>query len=113
MRIRPRPGRAWRVAESEDEEDWSVKPPSYEKPALILVVVGVLVAVAIVSFAILYPYLEENYFGPAPVWHPFSGVFESSGQLASESCSLSDLQPVLGGVAGIGKLTPNSVVTCS
>ena len=76
-------------------------------------VVGILVAVVVVSFAVLYPYLEENYFGPAPVWHPFSGVFSSSGQLASESCSLSDLQPVLGGVAGIGRVTPNSVVTCN
>lgn len=112
MKIRPRDERAWKAHESENDDEWSVGKPSYEKPALILVVVGVLVALAIVSFAILYPYLEENYFGAAPVWHPFSGIFDSSGQFISESCSLSGLQPILGGIAGIGRIVPTSVVAC-
>jgi hypothetical protein len=78
-----------------------------------LVAVGLAVVVAVASLVVAYPFLEEEYFGPAPVWHPFSGVFDGSGQLASEGCSLKDLQPVLAGVGGIDRVTATSVVVCS
>jgi hypothetical protein len=80
---------------------------------LALAAVAIILGISIASLVVVYPYLEEQYFGPAPIWHPFGPVFTSSGQLASESCSLENLQGVLQGVGGYGKLSANSVVLCS
>jgi len=84
-----------------------MQPRVTSKIAVGALVVGLLVA----SLAFLYPYLEANYFGPAPAWHPFTSVFSVTGQVTSDSCSVGDLQPVVGGL-GV-ELTVRSVVTCS
>jgi len=93
-------------------EEWKVGK-SHQKALILLAIGAIMVGILIASFAVLYPYLEENYFGPAPLWHSFDNAFTNSGQLAIESCSVGDLQPVLGGVNGVGKLVATSVVSCS
>jgi hypothetical protein len=80
---------------------------------VLLVAVAAIVAIVVASFAFLYPYLETNYFGPAPLYHSFDGVFTNSGQLAIESCSLGDTQPVLQGVGGVGRPVAFSVISCA
>src|SRR5271157_4791721 len=100
------------VSEGSASSDWTVGH-SNRRALILLIAAAITVGIVVASFAILYPYLEENYFGPAPLWHSFDGVFTSSGQLAMESCSVGDLQPVLAGVGGVGRLQPMSVVSCS
>lgn len=99
--------------ENPPTEEWKVGTRSHPR-ALIAIAVGVLVVgLLVASLLVLYPYLEENYYGPAPAWHTFNPVFSSSGQVVSEACSLNDLQPILGGVGGVGRPTQTSVVICS
>ena len=92
--------------------EWGVGH-SHRRALIALAAGAIAIGILVASFAILYPYLEENYFGPAPLWHSFNGVFTSSGQLATESCSVGNLQTVLVGVGGVGKVVAESVVSCS
>ena len=78
-------------------------------------IVGIIVVAAVLivgGLVALFPSTFMSEFGPAPVWHPFGGVFSTSGELASEGCSLGNLQPVLQGL-NAGKMTPLSTVSCS
>jgi len=75
-------------------------------------IIGIAAVLIVASLIALFPstFLEE--FGPAPVWHPFGGVFSTSDELTSEDCSLGNLVPVIGGLNG-GTMTPQSTVSCS
>jgi hypothetical protein len=91
--------------------DWVI--PHRQVSKRIIIVVLVIAAVLIIgSLVVLFPSTFLSEFGPAPVWHPFGGVFSSSGELASEDCSLGNLQPILGGTSA-ERMTPQSTVSCS
>ena len=107
-RSNPRPGSN---TGDEDIDEWVIPHRSISRRTMIAIV-AIVVILIVGSLVVLFPsaFLEE--FGPAPVWHPFGGVFSSSGDLASEDCSLGNLQAVIGGLNG-GRLTPLSTVSCS
>jgi hypothetical protein len=92
-------------------EEWRVGPRSHRRALVAIAVGALIVGLLVASLAVLYPYLEANYFGAAPVWHPFNSVFSSSGQVISDSCSVKDLQPIFGGMGA--EITVWSVVSCS
>ena len=79
----------------------------------IAIIVVLAVVLAMGSVVVLFPSVILDRLGPAPVWHAFDGVFSGPSQLASEDCSLQNTQPILGGISGLQKLTPQSVVVCS
>ena len=79
----------------------------------VAIAVGLILVLAVGTFVVLFPSVLLNRFGQAPVWHAFGGVFSSSGQLASEDCSVQNTQPILGGINGGQQLTPESLVVCS
>ena len=74
------------------------------------VVVAAVIAVA--SVVVLVPAIEQEYFSPAPVWRTFDGVFDSSGTLVLEGCSLQNTQQVIPGI-GIGRAVESTIVICS
>ena len=80
---------------------------------MIIAVIGIAAILIIGSLVVLFPSTFLSEFGPAPVWHSFGGVFSSSGELASEDCSLGNLQPILGGINGVQKMTSQSTISCS
>jgi DnaJ domain len=90
------------------EEAWRGEPRSHRT----LIALGLVAAVAIVVAALFAsPYLVQQYYGPAPVWHSFSGVFDASGQLTKEGCSLQNVQHVINGYGSV--ITATTVVACS
>jgi len=92
-------------------EDWVV-PRRHIGRRTIIAIIAIAAVLIIGSLAVRFPSTFLGEFGPAPVWHPFGGVFSSSGELASEDCSLGNLQPILGGTAA-QRMTPQSTVSCS
>jgi hypothetical protein len=94
-----------------DLDNWVIPHRSVSRRMIIGIIV--IVAVLIVGgLAVRFPSTFLGQLGPAPVWHPFGGVFSSSGELASEDCSLGNLQPILGGT-NAQKMIPQSTVSCS
>jgi len=94
----------------QDLDDWVIPHRSVSRR----MIVGVIVVAAILivgSLIIFFPSIFLSEFGPAPVWHPFGGVFTSSGELAAEDCSLGNLQPILGGTSA-ERMTSQSTVSC-
>jgi len=79
---------------------------------LVLACVAIVAVIIVASFAVAVPMLEENYFSPAPVWRTFGGVFDNSGTLVLEGCSLQNTQQVLPGI-GIGRAVQSTIVICS
>jgi len=105
---------AHRLASSQGDEDsdkWVI-PHRWLSRRIVIAIIAIAALLIVVSLVVLYPSTFLGEFGPAPVWHPFGGVFSSSGALASEDCSLGNLQPVLGGLNS-GKMTSQSTVSCS
>jgi len=95
----------------QDLDDWVIPHRSISRRT-IAAIIGIVAVLIIGSLVVLFPSTFLPGSGPAPVWHPFGGVFSSSGELASEDCSLGNLQPILGGT-NAQKLTPQSTVSCS
>jgi hypothetical protein len=79
---------------------------------MIIAIIAIAAILIVGSLVILFPSTFLGEFGPAPLWHPFGGVFSTSGDLASEDCSLGNLQPVLGGTSA-EKMTSQSTISCS
>jgi len=94
-----------------DLDNWVIPHRSIGR-RIIIAIIAVAAVLVIGSLVVLFPSTFLSEFGPAPVWHPFGGVFSSSGELASEDCSLGNLQPILGGTSA-EKMTPQSTVSCS
>jgi len=88
-----------------------VRPRPSQRALKTIAVAVLIIGLLVTTLVVLYPSLEAAYFGPAPEWHPFTSVFNISGQVTSDSCSVGDLLPVIGGL-GV-ELTVRSVVTCS
>ena len=95
----------------QDLDNWVIPHRSISR-RIIVVIIAIAAVLIVGSLVVLFPPTFLGEFGPAPVWHPFGGVFSSSDGLASEDCSLGNLQPVLGGL-NAGKMTPQSTVSCS
>jgi hypothetical protein len=95
----------------EDLEDWLI-PRRPISRRTIIAIIGIVAVLVVGGVVVLFPSTFLGQFGPAPVWHPFGGVFTSSSDLASEDCSLGNLQPILEGLNG-AKITPQSTVSCS
>jgi len=95
----------------QDLEDWVIPHRSVSRRTIIAII-GIAAVLIVGGLVALFPSTLFGQFGAAPVWHPFGGVFSSSGELASEDCSLGNLQPILGGTSA-EKMTPQSTVACS
>jgi len=94
--------------EPSETEGWEIVPT--HRIAKIALALGVIVIVVGVSTYAALPSIE-SYFGPAQTWHSFSGVFDSQGQLATESCSMQNFGP---GFVGIGHtITAATIVVCT
>jgi hypothetical protein len=95
----------------QDLDEWVIPHRSISRRTIVAIIA--IAAVLIVgSVVVLFPSTFLGQLRPAPVWHPFGGVFSSSGELASEDCSLGNLKPILGGT-NAQKITPQSTVSCS
>ena len=101
------------LIETKDDhlDDWTTSHRSISRRTIIAII-AIAAILVVGSLVVLFPSTFLSQFGPAPVWHPFGGVFSSSGELASEGCSLGNLQPILGGTSA-ERLTPQSTVSCS
>jgi len=112
MRIpeRPRFRSTGDSPESPETERWEVLPQPH-RIARLSVAIVVIVLLVVVAIVVVFPSDIKDLFAPAPVWHSFSSVFDVSGTLVLESCSLENLQPIIGGLGGT--VTPTSVVVCS
>jgi len=97
--------------ENESSDEWVIPHRSISR-RMIAVIIAIAVVLIVGSLVVLFPSTFLSGFGPAPVWHSFGGVFYSSGELASEDCSLGNLQPILGGTSA-ERMTPLSTVSCS
>jgi len=95
----------------ESSDEWVIPHRSISRRTIIAIVV-IAVVLIVGSLVVLFPSTFLSEFGPAPVWHSFGGVFFNSGELASEDCSLGNLQPILGGTSA-ERMTPLSTVSCS
>jgi len=101
-------------AENQDpgDDDWVIprKPIGWRT---IAVVVGLAITVGLGAFVVITSPAFRSEFGPAPVWHSFGGIFSNSGELVSEDCKVGNTQPILGGINGVQKMTPESTISCS
>ena len=112
MRQRHRGGDAIAPGEGEGQGEMTYMNHRSRRWVYALAAVAIVAAVAVASVAVLLPMVEETYFSPAPVWHTFGGVFDNSGTLVLEGCSLQNTQQVLPGI-GIGRAVQSSIVICS
>ena len=108
----------WRLSENralaEEGESAEIRYSTHRTRRLVLAatVAVMVVVIAVASATYLLPAVENEYFSPAPVWRTFSGVFDSSGTLALEGCSLQNTQQVLPGI-GIGRAVQSTIVICT
>lgn len=95
---------------SQSEDTVYVERRSNRRAVIVAAIVVIALLAGATFVAMELPSIEA-YFGPAPTWHSFAGVFDNQGQLATESCSLQNLGP---GPLGIGTLvTAETTVVCT
>jgi hypothetical protein len=73
-------------------------------------VLCVIAAIVVASVVFVLP-AARSYFGPPPVWHSFSGVFDSETALELEGCTVQGLLNPIN--TAMGKVYSGTVVTCS
>ena len=77
----------------QDLDEWVIPHRSISR-RMIIAIIAVAAVLILGSLVVLFPSTFLSEFGPAPVWHSFGGVFYNTDELASEDCSLGNLQPI-------------------